>query len=126
MTLRGDKRSCSAIRTPASASPSAAASLQKRTSRCTGERRRARTWRHFGPIGDLRRDLRRDLLPENVETTVPVERGLLFHEFPARLRLVVEQQLKATLAAGVLVRVVGAPELFDAVLPLSAHAPKVL
>jgi hypothetical protein len=69
--------------------------------------------------------LRRDLLPEYVETTVTVERGLLLHEFPARLSLVVEQHLKATLAGGVLVGVVRPPELFDAVLPMSAHGFKV-
>ena len=76
------------------------------------------------PTGSSIGDLSRDLLPENVETTVTVERGLLLHEFPALLSLVVEQHLKATLAGGVFVSVVRAPELFDAVLPLSAHALK--
>jgi hypothetical protein len=66
--------------------------------------------------------LRRDGLPENVETTVAVERGLLLHEFPALFSLVVEQHLKATLAGSAFVSVVRAPELFDAVLPLIAHA----
>jgi hypothetical protein len=76
------------------------------------------------PTGSSIGDLSRDLLPENVETTVTVERGLLLHEFPALLSLVVKQHLKATLAGGVFVSVVRAPELFDAVLPLSAHASK--
>jgi hypothetical protein len=71
-------------------------------------------------------DLRRNFLPENVETTVAIERGLLLHEFPALLGLVVKQHLKAALAGGIFVSVVGSPELFDAVLPLSAHELKVL
>ena len=69
-------------------------------------------------------DLSRNFLPENVKTTVTVERGLLLHEFPALLGLVVEQQLKPALSGAIFVRVVSAPELFDAVLPLSAHALK--
>lgn len=69
-------------------------------------------------------DLGRDLLPENVEATVAVERSLLAHEFPALLGLVVEQHLKAAFAGGVLVVVIRTPELFDAVLPLSAHGFK--
>src|SRR5580658_9404667 len=74
----------------------------------------------FGWIGDLRREL----LPENVETTVAVERSLLLNQLPALLGLVVQQHLQATLAGRVLERVVGAPELLDAVLPLSAHWAK--
>jgi hypothetical protein len=76
--------------------------------------------RQSGPIGILSRNF----LPENVETTDAVERGLLLHELPAVLGFVVEQHLKAALASGIFVRVVRTAELFDAVLPLSAHGVK--
>jgi hypothetical protein len=69
-------------------------------------------------------DLSRNLLSKDIETTVTVERDLLLHEFPAFLSLIVKQHLKATLAGGIFVSVVRTSELFDAVLPLSAHTLK--
>ena len=61
-----------------------------------------------------------ELLSEDVEPPVTVERGLLFDKLPAFFGFGVEEHLKAALAAGV-VESVSRAELLDAVLPLGRH-----